>query len=452
MKRKRDNCIFEEKNKKIKINNFSSIENENLNYKDLLQIDILMNIFSFCTNIKVYFKILQCNHFFKNLMEKTMEELIFNKTIEFNRKIFDLDINEIKQYSQNIKKIDNVEELNKKFNEIKNNGDVYIASNLISYLYHIIYSAENKKIIPYKIECSFMFDLIFKSVDTDINVAIEKSKYFIKNIDPYSTFVRFELLECYKLNRNMDEFLKLNYETLDYCFLPKDIAKVYRNFGFYYLEKTSPILSVFFLIRSLEFELNLNVLIELDTIANNLLVIYIDFIVTHDLNVDNTTVFMLYKLTNIILLTIDMLKKKFENMDVPNYSKMNNNEIFLHKLYENTFQKKLILESFLDKKTCKLIRETTHSNILLLQTIKKNVKMDYLIKILKKFNTKFKKENEKAIEMLKFLTKRYKKETNHKLKEEFNKKSKSLNVILYDINDIINEKKLKEIEKCFKIY
>jgi tetratricopeptide (TPR) repeat protein len=55
--------------------------------------------------------------------------------------------------------------------------------------------------------------------------------------NPMRTDILFELSEVYKMKNDWENYLKINNKCMDYAYLPKAIARCYRNFGFYYIEQ-----------------------------------------------------------------------------------------------------------------------------------------------------------------------------------------------------------------------
>jgi len=55
--------------------------------------------------------------------------------------------------------------------------------------------------------------------------------------NPVDVKILFELSEIYKMNKNWEEYLKINNKCLEYSYSSKDIARCYRNIGFYFIEQ-----------------------------------------------------------------------------------------------------------------------------------------------------------------------------------------------------------------------
>ena len=72
--------------------------------------------------------------------------------------------------------------------------------------------------------------------------------------NPASARIAFELAETYKLQGYMDCFFQLTLDTFKYAFRPKDVARCFRNLGFYFTEKELWEESVGCFTMSLQFE------------------------------------------------------------------------------------------------------------------------------------------------------------------------------------------------------
>ena len=54
--------------------------------------------------------------------------------------------------------------------------------------------------------------------------------------NPASCTIGFEYIETFKAERKMEEFFELTKRQFKYAYLPKDVARCFRNLGFYYIE------------------------------------------------------------------------------------------------------------------------------------------------------------------------------------------------------------------------
>lgn len=66
----------------------------------------------------------------------------------------------------------------------------------------------------------------------------EAREYLAKALrwNPASCTIAFEYIETFKLERKMADFYKLTVQQLKYAYLPKDVARCFRNLGYYYIE------------------------------------------------------------------------------------------------------------------------------------------------------------------------------------------------------------------------
>lgn len=54
--------------------------------------------------------------------------------------------------------------------------------------------------------------------------------------NPASCTIGFEYIETFKAERKLEEFFELTNKQFKYAYLPKDVARCFRNLGFYYIE------------------------------------------------------------------------------------------------------------------------------------------------------------------------------------------------------------------------
>jgi tetratricopeptide (TPR) repeat protein len=68
----------------------------------------------------------------------------------------------------------------------------------------------------------------------------DKSKEILEKAhkyNPVSVKILFELSEIYKMNNEWEEYVNINKKCLEYAYSSKDIARCYRNYGFYFIEQ-----------------------------------------------------------------------------------------------------------------------------------------------------------------------------------------------------------------------
>lgn len=61
--------------------------------------------------------------------------------------------------------------------------------------------------------------------------------------NPVSSEIYAELIKCYRLLGNLEQFYHYTVESYQYCCTRAELARYYRNLGYYYLEKYEPDLS-----------------------------------------------------------------------------------------------------------------------------------------------------------------------------------------------------------------
>ena len=72
--------------------------------------------------------------------------------------------------------------------------------------------------------------------------------------NPINVRILFEISEIYKMNKNWEEYLNINKKCLEYCYSSKDIARCYRNYGFYFIEQGNYDMAVNLFYLSLDFD------------------------------------------------------------------------------------------------------------------------------------------------------------------------------------------------------
>jgi len=72
--------------------------------------------------------------------------------------------------------------------------------------------------------------------------------------NPVDVKILFELSEIYKMNKNWEEYIKINNKCLEYSYSSKNIARCYRNIGFYSIEQNDFDAAINFFFLSLDFD------------------------------------------------------------------------------------------------------------------------------------------------------------------------------------------------------
>ncbi len=87
-----------------------------------------------------------------------------------------------------------------------------------------------------------------------------KAEKYLKKavkINPVSSGIILELAEIHKIHtRDFDEYFKLTCDALRYAYSPQDIARCYRNLGYYYIEKDHPDTALALFYYSMEYDLS----------------------------------------------------------------------------------------------------------------------------------------------------------------------------------------------------
>jgi len=97
----------------------------------------------------------------------------------------------------------------------------------------------------------------------------EKSLKKANKINPVSARVILELTEIYKMHTpNFNKFYIYTTEALTYSYYPQDIARCYRNLGYYYVEENQLETAAALLKYSMEFEMSIKAYTELQYIES----------------------------------------------------------------------------------------------------------------------------------------------------------------------------------------
>lgn len=93
----------------------------------------------------------------------------------------------------------------------------------------------------------------------------------LKNYNPVSTFMRLEMIETFKKNKNLRELFIETQKCLQLAYKPKDIAKCFRNFSYYYIEKSQDKEAIITLLKSAQFDTNMTMIRQLKHISDHIL-------------------------------------------------------------------------------------------------------------------------------------------------------------------------------------
>lgn len=92
------------------------------------------------------------------------------------------------------------------------------------------------------------------------NQQLDKAEEYLKKaikINPVSSRIILELCEIYKMHTyTLNEYFIRTSDALKYAYYPQDIARCYRNLGYYYVEENEMKTALALYIYSMEFELS----------------------------------------------------------------------------------------------------------------------------------------------------------------------------------------------------
>jgi tetratricopeptide (TPR) repeat protein len=111
--------------------------------------------------------------------------------------------------------------------QIKNLGEIFT----VSYMYLGVIAFESQD-----------FDSVEKYID-------ESLKW-----DPYNTPARWEKIETYKVKKELEKFYEETIKAYEFIYIPSDLARYYRNLGYYFVEKEEYHLANNIFVYSLAFE------------------------------------------------------------------------------------------------------------------------------------------------------------------------------------------------------
>lgn len=101
---------------------------------------------------------------------------------------------------------------------------------------------------------------------------LEKAEEYLKKarkINPVSARIILELTEIYKKHTpSFNKFVMYTTEALTYSYYPQDIARCYRNMGYYYIEENQLDIAVSLFRYSMVFEMNVMAYSELNYIES----------------------------------------------------------------------------------------------------------------------------------------------------------------------------------------
>ena len=159
-------------------------------------------------------------------------------------------------------------------NSIKNNNERWLSFN--SNIEFVLYINKNKdkKDINNINNMNYKMNTVYNYLG---NIEFEYGNYD-KAIDylneaiqwnPYDFSANMELAESYKAKNDIEKYYSLTLNSIDYIYKEKDLARYYRNLGYYYIEKQKWELAKAVYLYSLKFENNATAEQELKYIIQN---------------------------------------------------------------------------------------------------------------------------------------------------------------------------------------
>ena len=169
----------------------------------------------------------------KNVIENDVESIKATlKEIRFN--VFEKDIDRAFEISESL--VEKVETLH-----MFENDSVSIYFSFDNPFEQILYHYHNnpdRQIRPAGIPFGEIF-YIHGNLLFELGRIKEAREYLEKALrwEPSSCVIGFEYIETFKMTGELDSFFELTKEQFKYAYKPQDVARCYRNLGFYFVEK-----------------------------------------------------------------------------------------------------------------------------------------------------------------------------------------------------------------------
>jgi tetratricopeptide (TPR) repeat protein len=121
-------------------------------------------------------------------------------------------------------------------------------------LYRQLYKPD-KEILPVPQEYADIF-LVYGNLLLEMERVKEARQALLKSTrwNPMKVETLFELGEVYKQNQQMKRYLEINIRALSQAYTPQNLARCYRNLGYYYVEKENYELAVALYCFSVKFD------------------------------------------------------------------------------------------------------------------------------------------------------------------------------------------------------
>lgn len=145
-----------------------------------------------------------------------------------------------KQYKKASVLMDSLIQFCEDFLEADKESDYFSFKNMFQALLYQHYFKPEKKFKPTPYDFSDMYIIrgYLYMQEHNIKAAIEALKKAVR-CNPVNLYAYFQLAEAYKLTGDFDEYLNLTIQALSFATTKAQIARCYRNMGFYFIEKES---------------------------------------------------------------------------------------------------------------------------------------------------------------------------------------------------------------------
>jgi len=102
-------------------------------------------------------------------------------------------------------------------------------------------------------------------------LAIEITKRVIEKYNPVSVFLRLQMIECFKIQKNMSDLFYWNYDCLKLSYKLKDVGRCFLNFAFYFVEIDNIECAIACLCKSARFHVTISIVKELNHIQAHII-------------------------------------------------------------------------------------------------------------------------------------------------------------------------------------
>ncbi len=143
-----------------------------------------------------------------------------------------------KQYKKATVMMDSLLRFCEDFLEADQENDYFSFKNMFqAYLYqHYFKPTKNFKPAPYDFSDMYIIRGFLYMQEHNMKAAIQALNKAVR-CNPVNLYAYFQLAEAHKLTGDLDEYLNLTRQALSFATTKKEIARCYRNMGFYFIEK-----------------------------------------------------------------------------------------------------------------------------------------------------------------------------------------------------------------------